>query len=446
MGVTLENYRKRVVITGIGPVTPIGVGKEAYWESLVHGKSSFKQIEFPNRDMSQYRCHIAAPIEGFDLSHYVKRARHAKHIGRTSQFAIVGARLALEDAGIQVVRVGGEAEQPQEQKGEYELKGIDSFRTGVILGVGVESMELMEHYHERFLSRGPRGLSPFALPNIYLSAITSHVAQYFTIRGSSFALSTACASATHAMGNSFLQIQGGLEDVMVTGGSDACITPYVFGGFDVLRAMSTRNGDPQKACRPFDRERDGFVMAEGSGVLVFEELEHARRRGAHIYGEVVGIGMTADAFHLTEPDPDGRALAKAVQDALQTGGVSPEEVDYINPHGTSTQLNDKVETRMIKEVFGKRAYHIPISATKSITGHLLGAAGGAEAIVLVLTIEKGIIHPTLNYEFPDPECDLDYVPNEARKKEVRIGLSISAGFGGVNSAILVKRFEESRAS
>ena len=432
------------MITGVGPVTPIGIGKEAFWESLVHGKSSFKQIEFPNRDMGQYRCHIAAPIEGFDLSHYVERSRHAKHFGRTSQFAIVGTRLALEDAGIQVVKVGGETDHPQKQKGEYELKGIDPFRVGVILGVGTESMELMEHYHERFLSRGPRGLSPFALPNIYLSAITSHVAQYFTIRGSSFALSTACASATHAMGNSFLQIQGGMEDVMVTGGSDACLTPYVFGGFDVLRAMSTRNDDPQRACRPFDRERDGFVMAEGSGVLIFEELEHAKRRGAHIYGEVVGIGMTADAFHLTEPDPDGRALGKAVQDALQTGGVSPEEVDYINPHGTSTLMNDKVETRMIKDVFGKKAYHIPISATKSITGHLLGAAGGAEAIVLGLTIEKGIIHPTLNYEFPDPECDLDYVPNEARKKEVRIGLSISAGFGGVNSAILIRRFEEPR--
>ncbi|MDI7260241.1 MAG: beta-ketoacyl-[acyl-carrier-protein] synthase family protein, partial [Thermodesulfobacteriota bacterium] len=304
-------------------------------------------------------------------------------------------------------------------------------------------MEVLEHYHERFLSRGTRGISPFALPNIYLSAITSHVAQYFTIRGTSFALSTACASATHAMSNSFLQIQGGAEDIMVTGGSDACITPYVFGGFDVLRAMSTRNDDPQRACRPFDRERDGFVMAEGAGVLVFEELEHARRREAHIYGEVVGFGMTADAFHLTEPDPDGKALGKAVRNTLETAGTHPDEVDYINPHGTSTPLNDKVETKMIKDIFGKQAYHIPISATKSITGHMMGAAGGAEAIALVLTIEKGVIHPTLNYEFPDPECDLDYVPNEARKKEVRAGLSISAGFGGVNSAILIKKFEGS---
>jgi 3-oxoacyl-[acyl-carrier-protein] synthase II len=303
-------------------------------------------------------------------------------------------------------------------------------------------MELMEHYHERFLSRGPRGVSPFALPNIYLSAITSHITEFFTLRGTSFAVSTACASATHAMINSFLQIQGGQEDLMVTGGTDACVTPYVFGGFDVLRAMSTRNHEPHKASRPFDRERDGFVMGEGSGVLVLEELNHALKRGAHIYGEVIGFGMTADAYHLTEPDPDGKALGKAIRDALQMGGVGPEEVDYINPHGTSTPLNDKGETKVIKDVFGKEAYQIPVSSTKSITGHLMGAAGGIEAISVLLSIETGIIHPTLNYEFPDPDCDLDYVPNEARKKEVRIGLSVSAGFGGVNSAVLLKRFEK----
>jgi 3-oxoacyl-(acyl-carrier-protein) synthase len=242
--------------------------------------------------------------------------------------------------------------------------------------------------------------------------------------------------------NSFLQIQGGGEDLMVTGGADACMTPYVFGGFDVLRAMSTRNDDPQKACRPFDRERDGFVMGEGSGVLVLEELDHALKREAHIYGEVIGFGMTADAHHITEPDPEGKALSKAIRDALQTGGVRLEEIDYINAHGTSTPLNDKSETKVIKDVFGKEAYRIPISSTKSITGHLMGAAGGAEAISVLLTMEKGIIHPTINYEFPDPECDLDYVPNEARKKDVKAALSISAGFGGVNSVILLKKFEK----
>jgi 3-oxoacyl-[acyl-carrier-protein] synthase II len=385
--------------------------------------------------MSQYRCQIGAPLEIFDLFQYIPRTKHTKHIGRTSQFAIAGTYLALKDAGF-------ELEINHEDKGQYQLKGVDSFQIGVILGGGVEAMELLEHYHERFLSRGPRGISPFALPNIYLSAMTSHITEFFTLRGTSFALSTACASATHAMINSFLQIQGGREDLMVTGGTDACITPYVFGGFDVLRAMSTRNDEPHKACRPFDRERDGFVMGEGSGVLVLEELKHALKRGVHIYGEVIGFGMTADAYHLTEPDPDGKALNKAIRDALQMGGVGPEEVDYINPHGTATPLNDKVETKVIKDVFGKQAYQIPVSSTKSITGHLMGAAGGIEAISVLLSIETGIIHPTLNYEFPDPDCDLDYVPNEARKKEVRIGLSVSAGFGGVNSTILLKRFEK----
>ncbi|HJX59931.1 MAG TPA: beta-ketoacyl-[acyl-carrier-protein] synthase family protein [Thermodesulfobacteriota bacterium] len=430
----MNNYRKRVVVTGVGPVTPVGIGKEPYWESLVRGKTAFKRILFPDRDMSQYRCQIGAPIESFDLFQYIPRTKHSKHIGRTSQFAIAGTYLALKDAGF-------ELEINHEGKGQYQLRGVDSFQIGVILGVGVEAMDLMEHYHERFLSRGPRGISPFALPNIYLSAITSHITEFFTLRGTSFALSTACASATHAMINSFLQIQGGQEDLMVTGGTDACLTPYVFGGFDVLRAMSTRNDEPHRASRPFDRERDGFVMGEGSGVLVLEELKHALNRGAHIYGEVIGFGMTADAYHLTEPDPDGRALSKAIQCALQMEGVRPNEVDYINPHGTSTLLNDKGETKVIKDVFGKEAYQIPVSSTKSITGHLMGAAGGVEAISVLLSIETGMIHPTLNYEFPDPDCDLDYVPNEARKKDVRIGLSVSAGFGGVNSAILLKRFE-----
>ncbi len=440
---SVRNYHKRVVITGVGPVTPVGIGKEAYWESLINGKSSFRQISFPDKDMSQYRCQIGAPIDGFDLSHFVEKSKLSKHLGKSSQFAIVGTRLALQDAGIELQQNDIEKEGlHHKHTGVYHLKETDPFQIGVVMGVGVEAMDLMEHFHERFLSRGPRGISPFALPNIYLSAITSHVAQYFSIRGTSYAVSTACASATHAMINSFLQIQGGGEDLMVTGGTDACITSYVFGGFDVLRAMSIRNGDPNKASRPFDRERDGFVMGEGAGVLVFEELDHARKRGAHIYGEVVGFGMTADAFHLTDPDPDGKALGKAVKDTLEMSGVHLEEVDYINPHGTSTLLNDKVETRMLKDVFGKQAYRIPVSSTKSITGHLMGAAGGVEAISVLLAVEKGIIHPTLNYEFPDPECDLDYVPNQARKKEVRFGLSISAGFGGVNSAILIKKFEE----
>ena len=253
---------KRVVVTGIGPITPVGFGKEAYWESLIKGRSSFKRIEFPNRDMSQYRCQIGAPIEGFDLFQYVDRTKHSKHLGKTSQFAIAATWLALKDAGITVERADESKEGKAEKSGLYRLNDLDPFRIGVILGIGVEAMDVMEHYHARFLERGPRGVSPFALPNIYMSAITSNISQFFSIRGTAFAISTACASATHGMINSFIQIQCVKEDTMVTGGADTCITPYVFAGFDVIRAMSTRNEDPQRACRPFDRERDGFVMGE----------------------------------------------------------------------------------------------------------------------------------------------------------------------------------------
>jgi len=439
----LENFHKRVVITGIGPITPVGCGKEAYWESLIHGRSAFKRIVFPDRDMSQYRSQIAAPMEGFDLFQYVDREKHAKYFGRTSRYAVAATSLALKDAGLELEKRPSEKDERDGFGGPYRVKGIDPFQVGVILGIGVEAMDLMEKAYERFLARGMRSLSPFALPNIYLSAMTSHVTQYFTLRGTSFAVSTACASATHAMANSFLQIRGGREELMVSGGSDACVTPLVFSGFDALRAMSARNDDPQRACRPFDRERDGFVMAEGAGVVVLEELAHARRRGAHIYGEILGFGMTADAFHLTEPDPNAEALSKAIRDALEMAGVRPDEVDYINPHGTSTVFNDRVETRAIKEVFGKHAYRVPISATKSITGHMMGAAGGAEIIAVLLALERGIVHPTLNYEYPDPDCDLDYVPNEAREHEVRIGLSISAGFGGVNSVLVLKKLDNS---
>src|SRR4030065_1411371 len=271
----------------------------------------------------------------------MEKSKFSKHLGKTSQCAIVAAWLAIRDAGIELEKDDLEREGLHKHTGVYHLKELDAFQVGVVLGVGVEAMDLMEHFHERFLKRGRMGISPFALPNIYLSAITSHVAQYFSIRGTSYAVSTACASATHAMINSFLQIQGGGEDLMVTGGADACMTPYVFGGFDVLRAMSTRNDAPEKASRPFDRERDGFVMGEGSGGLVFEELDQAQKRGAHIYGEVIGWGMTADAYHLTDPDPDGIGLGKAVKEALEMAGIPPEEIDYINPHATSTVLNDK---------------------------------------------------------------------------------------------------------
>lgn len=443
-GIVMRENRRRVVITGIGPVTPVGIGKESYWRSLVEGRTAFKRIEFPNRDMSQYRCQIAAPIEGFNFYDHVERTKYSKHFGRTSQFAVLGSQLALKDAGLKLEKKEREKDDFSEGKGLYELKGMDSSLAGAILGIGGEAMELLEYYHERFLARGMKGISPFALPNIYMSSITSHVTEFFTLRGPSFTVTTACASGTHALISGFIQVRDGIADLMVTGGADACLTPYVFAGFDIIRAMSSRNDAPDKACRPFDRERDGFVMGEGSGILVLEELDHAiKRKAPNIYGEVVGYGMTADAFHITEPDPEGRGLAKAIRDALRMGEIPPEEIDYINPHGTSTPWNDKVETKAIKDVFGKHAYQIPISATKSITGHMMGAAGGVEAIAVALMLGKGMIHPTLNYENPDPDCDLDYVPNQSREKDVKTALSLSAGFGGVNSVVLMKKFEGS---
>lgn len=432
-----SDVSKRVVITGVGPVSPVGVGKEPYWESLIKGRSGIKRIDFPGFDMDQYRTRIAAPIEDFTLADYVMETKKSKYFGRTSRFAIAGTMLALKDADLRV-----ELNEERLKEGQYFVGNSDAFKIGVVLGVGVECMELVESYHENFLEhRGPKRLSPFGLPHIYLSSIASNVADKFSLRGGTYTVSSACASGTHAIINAYRQIREGAEDLMITGGVDACITPYVFGGFVALRAMSTRNDDPLKASRPFDAQRDGFVMAEGAGILVLERLEHALARNASIYAELIGYGMTADAYHITEPEPEGTSLAAAIQLGLESAGITPRDLSYINPHGTSTRLNDAVETLAIKKVMGKRAYEIPISSTKSITGHLMGAAGGVEAITTALSIHRGMIHPTMNYEFPDPDCDLDYVPNEPRKIDVRTAMSISAGFGGVNSVIVMRRFE-----
>ena len=436
-GPRLRNVSERIVITGVGPVSPVGIGKEPYWESLLMGRSGARRIDFPGFDMDQYRTKIAAPIEDFSLSDYVIETKKSKYLGRTSRFAIAGTILAFKDANLVV-----ELNEERPKEGQYFIGDLDSFKTGAILGIGVENMDLMETYHENFLEhRGPKRLSPFGLPHIYMSSIASNVADRFSLRGSTYTVSSACASGTHAIINAYRQIQEGAEDVIVTGGVDACITPYVFGGFVALRAMSIRNEDPQRASRPFDAQRDGFVMAEAAGILVLERLEHALARNASIYAELIGYGMTADAYHITEPDPQGSSLIRTITLALESADLSPREIRYINPHGTSTRLNDAVETLAIKEAMGKWAYHIPISSTKSITGHTMGAAGGVEAVATALTIQRGMIHPTINYEFPDPECDLDYVPNEPRRVGVKTAMSISAGFGGVNSVIIMRQFE-----
>ncbi len=427
--------RKRVVVTGLGPVTPIGIGKEPYWRALTGGKTGIDQVAFPNFDMEQFRTRIGAQIKNFTLHDYLPFHKGDRYMGRASQFALAGAKLALEDAEIEL--------RPREGvEGRYELDHSDSFKFGAILGVAVENMEIMEGSYDNLLKHGgPRRLSPFSLPNVYTSSVAANVTERFGIRGTTYVISSACASASHAIVTSYNRIQDGPEEIVLTGGSDACITPLTFGGFIALRAMSTRNDEPQKACRPFDLHRDGFVMAEGAGMVIVEEMNHAVKRGAPIYAELIGYGMTADAFHIAEPEPAATSLSKAIALALEMAGVKPEEVDYINPHGTSTQLNDVTETKAVKKVFGDYAYEIPVSATKSMVGHLLGAAGGAEAIATVLTMNHGVIHPTINYEFPDPECDLDYVPDGPRKKEVKTALSISAGFGGVNCVLLFKAFE-----
>lgn len=427
--------KKRVVITGLGPVTPIGIGKESYWQALMEGKTGVGLIEFPNFDMEQFRTRIGAQIKEFSLHDYLPLHKADRYMGRTSQFALVAAKLAFDDAAIELL--------PREGvEGRYDLNHSDSRKIGAILGAGTENSDVRDGYYDLLVKQGsPRRISPFGLPNVYTSCIATNVTERFGIHGTTYVVSSACASASHAIAASYMRLQDGPEEMMLTGGAESCITPLVFGGFIALRAMSTRNDEPQKACRPFDLHRDGFVMSEGAGVIILEELNHALNRGAPIYAELIGTGMSSDAYHIAEPDPTADSLCKAMEQAVARGGVAPESVDYINPHGTSTKLNDAIETKAIKKVFGDYAYQIPVSATKSMVGHLMGAAGGVEAIATLLTIKQGVIHPTINYEFPDPECDLDYVPDGPREQEVKTAMSISAGFGGVNCCLLFKAFE-----
>lgn len=429
---------KRVVITGLGPVTPIGIGKETFWNSLIDGRSGARRLDFEGTDMEQYKSQVGCPIDGFEITDLLEKSKDLRHPGRTSLFALAGTKAALDDAGFKMNYGVDEL-----SIGRYTIPDLESDKVGVILGVSAENMDLVEKWHENFIKhQGPRRISPFALPYIQICAAVVCVTMKYGITGSAASISTACASSNHAMIAAYKQIYLGEEKVVVTGGADACITPYVFGGFNVLSAMSKRNEDPERASRPFDLDRDGFVMGEGAGILIFEELEHALDRGAHIYCEMTGYGTTSDAYHITAPDPDGDVQAYAITKALKRAGCSPDEIDYINAHGTATPLNDKTETTAIKKALGDAAFGIPISSTKSMTGHLIGAAGGIEAIATALTIENQRIHPTANLENPDPECDLDYVPGKPREAEVKKALSNSFGFGGQNATILLERFEK----
>ena len=408
----------RVVVTGMGAVTPCGIGVENFWAGLLKGVSAADYIT--HFDATNYSTRFACEVKDFDPEKYIDPKKISR-MDRFTQFAVVSAKEALEMSGLKV---------------EGDLKKD----VGVIIGSGIGGIMTTEKNIKLLLERGPRRISPFLIPMMITNMAGGEIAIQYGFQGPNFAVSSACASASHAIGVAFRLIQNGEAKVMVTGGSDAAITPISHGAFCRIGALSKRNDDPAHASRPFDKERDGFVMAEGAGILVFEEMEFARARGAEILAEVVGFGQSDDAYHQTAPEPTGEIAAYTIQKALDDGKISKEEVDYINAHGTSTPYNDRGETAAIKKVFGERAKKIPVSSTKSVTGHLLGATGAVELVATIMAMRKSIIPPTINYKVPDPECDLDYVPNEARQKEIKVALSNSFGFGGHNAVIAVRNF------
>ncbi len=409
---------RRVVITGLGAVTPVGNDAPTMWQNLLNGVSGIGRITA--FDASQFESQIAAEVKGFDPTQYLA-PKEIKRTERFVQFAIATSKQAVADAKI-------------------DLGREDPFRVGVVIGSGMGSLGLIEQQRDVLVAKGPQKLSPFMIPMIITNMAPGHVAISLGIKGPNCCTTSACASGAHGVGEAFRMVQRGDADVMVAGGTESCITPLAIGGFCALKALSKHNEEPIKASRPFDKLRDGFVIGEGAGVMMLEDLDHAKKRGARIYAELVGYGRTADAFHMTAPDPDGAGAAGAMAAALADAKLNPEQISYINAHGTSTELNDKIETLAIKRVFKDHAKRIPISSTKSMMGHLVGAAGGVEAIISVLTIVHGIIPPTINYEHPDSECDLDYVPNHARKAPVEATLSNSLGFGGHNATVIFKKF------
>ena len=409
---------KRVVITGLGAVTPIGIGKENFWNSLIQGKSGVGLIT--RFDTTEFDTKIGAEVKDFNPSDYIDK-KEAKRMDRFTQYAVVGSKLAIED-------------------GNIDLDKLDLDKVGVVIGVGIGGMETMETEYEKLRDRGPSRVSPLFIPMMISNMAPGQVSMTFGFRGPTMTVTTACASSTHAIGEAFRMIKSGNVDMVVAGGADASITPISVAGFCSMKALSTRNDNPTKASRPFDKERDGFVMGEGAGILILEELNHALSRGANIYGEIVGYGSTSDAFHITQPDPEARGATRAMELALEEAAASHEDVDYINAHGTSTHFNDKLETLAIKNVFKDHTKNINISSTKSMTGHLLGAAGGIEAIAALMSIKEGIIPPTINYDNPDEECDLNYTPNIAVKRDIKYAISNSLGFGGHNGTVLFKKY------
>jgi 3-oxoacyl-[acyl-carrier-protein] synthase II len=416
----VNELKNRVVITGLGVITSLGKDIDTFWKNITSGVSGVGEIT--SFDVSEYPTRIGAEIKDFNPEDYIDK-KEAKRMDRFAQFAVAATKLALQDAGL-------------------NLDETNRDRVGVYIGSGIGGLATFEENYKTLLEKGPKRVSPFLIPMMIANMASGQVSIMFGARGPNSSPISACATGTHAIGDAAEIIRRGKADVMIAGGSEATIRPLAFAGFSSMKAMSTRNDEPTKASRPFDLNRDGFVMGEGAGILILESLEHAKKRGAKIIAELVGYGMSGDAYHLTAPAPEGEGAARAMREALDDAGLNPEDVDYINAHGTSTDYNDKFETLAIKKVFGEHAYKLAVSSTKSMTGHLLGAAGGVEAVICALTIREGIIPPTINYETPDPECDLDYVPNVARKAEVRVALSNSLGFGGHNATIILKAYEE----
>lgn len=413
--------KKRVVITGLGVVSPVGSDVPVFWKSLVEGKSGVGMNT--SFDATGFDSRIAAEVKDFDPSLYGISPKETKRTAKFVQFAIAAAKQAMGSCGL-------------------DLDKEDRTRIGVIIGSGIGSLYTIEEEHKVLLNKGPSRLSPFLIPMLIVNEASGMVAILHGLKGPNSCVATACASGSHAIGEAYRTILYGDADIMLTGGTESCIVPTAVGGFCALRALSTRNDNPLKASRPFDRERDGFIMAEGCGLVVLETLEHAQKRNANIIAEIVGFGSSCDAYHITAPDPEGAGAAQAMTMALKDAGINPEEMTYINAHGTSTKLNDKIETLSMKKAFGNYARKVMVSSTKSVTGHLLGAAGGIEFLACCLAIRDGVVPPTINYENPDPDCDLDYVPNTARKTSVEICMSNSLGFGGHNASLIVRKFKK----
>ncbi|MGH7846717.1 MAG: beta-ketoacyl-ACP synthase II [Candidatus Binatia bacterium] len=413
-----DRESRRVVVTGVGLVTPLGTGVEKNWNALLAGRSGIRAItRFPGLEF--FASRIAGEVPDFSPEDYIE-PRELKKMDRFIQYSIGASEMAMQDSGV-------------------KISPDDAAQVGVIIGVGLLGLESLETYHKAYLDGGPRKISPFFIPKVISNLAPGHVAIRYGAKGVNWTPTSACASGNHAIGEAFNLIRRGLQDAMITGGAEAAITPLGVGGFSSMKALSTRNDEPERASRPFDKDRDGFVIAEGSGIMILEERERALSRGATIYAEVIGYGANGDAYHITAPSPDGEGAARCMALALQDAAIGPEEIDYINAHGTSTEYNDLNETQAIKKIFGARAYQIPVSSTKSMTGHMLGAAGAVEGIFTALALRHGMIPPTINYEIPDPQCDLDYVPNHARKADIHTALSNSFGFGGTNACVIFRR-------